>query len=280
MKPACLMLTLVIIVAIICVCIMVKFATEITVEERKRGLFNGEDVYRLTRSMGIVTLKEEQLYINRYPYVAAVMRNSSNSWVFSCFGAVYESKWLITTAHCRINASYRVIFYSDIARNLTRTFPIQFWRIHDHYEVKNNNFLNDIAIAKLNTEMYNYSERNIILDCQISNDIEASIWKTVFTMDKIVYLTNEMANYRPKISDKRLCSELFGIEIDDSIICVDMSEYVDCFINEFGPIFIGDRLLGVLSVKPKECNNKYAVFTNVSFFTNWLRKSSQTNFYG
>lgn len=109
MKAACIVLTVLIFIAIMAVCVMVKFATDITVEERKRehmpggAVGGGGGVYHYTKSMGVITLNDNSSLpiAERFPYVAAITRNSSALWSFACFASVVLIKWVITSAHCR-----------------------------------------------------------------------------------------------------------------------------------------------------------------------------------
>lgn len=104
MKAACLILSVTIFLAIMAVCVMVKFATDITVEERKRefGALGG-GVYHYAKAMGVISLSENTSLpiAERFPYVAAVARNSSTLWSFACFASVVLIKWVVTSAHCR-----------------------------------------------------------------------------------------------------------------------------------------------------------------------------------
>lgn len=104
MKAACIVLSTTIFLAIMAVCIMVKFATDITVEERKReyGLQGGA-IYQFSKSMGVISLHDNASFsiAERFPYVAAVTRNSSTLWSFACFASVVLIKWVVTSAHCR-----------------------------------------------------------------------------------------------------------------------------------------------------------------------------------
>ena len=59
------------------------------------------------RLSDIVTLTDDNMNFTRrlaarFPYVAAVTTNSSNSvWSFACFASVILVKWIVTSAHCR-----------------------------------------------------------------------------------------------------------------------------------------------------------------------------------
>lgn len=104
MKAACIVLTVLIFIAIMAVCVMVKFATDITVEERKREYsMPGGTVYQFTKAMGVISLHDNASMpiAERFPYVAAVTRNSSTFWSFACFASVILIKWVVTSAHCR-----------------------------------------------------------------------------------------------------------------------------------------------------------------------------------
>lgn len=105
-------------------------------------------------------------------------------------------------------------------------------------------------------------------------EVEASVWKTVATMDKKVYLTNHFDKYEVRIADPGKCYESYGVPVDDSTICIDTSAYEDCFVHEYGPIYSGDKVVGIIAVKPVDCEMKLAIFTNVSYFTNWILRTT------
>ncbi|PZC84875.1 trypsin epsilon [Helicoverpa armigera] len=283
MKAACLILTLLIFLAIMAVCVMVKFATDITVEERKREYTQGGTVYQYTRAMGVISLNENSsMQISeRFPYVAAVTRNTSKFWSFACFASIVLIKWVVTSAHCRRqSATHRVLLFHDFARNYTHTYPILFWRLHEKFNSSNPTPRYDIAVAKLNVDYYPFTMKPSVFDDKEATELEASIWKTVSTMDKKLYLTNDFDKYEVRIADAAKCFEGYGVELDQSMICIDVSDYDDCFIHEFGPLYSGDKVVGILAVKPRDCDMKLAIFTNVSYYTNWILKSTHTTYYG
>lgn len=119
-----------------------------------------------------------------------------------------------------------------------------------------------------------------VFDEREATEVDASIWKTVSTMDKKLYLTNDFDKYEVRIANSAKCFESYGVELDDSMICIDMSDYEDCFIHEFGPIYSADRVIGILAVRPRDCDMKLAIFTNISFYANWILRSTHTTYYG
>lgn len=275
MRISCVILSSLILVAVLTVCIMVKFATEISVDDKLRDDLPG--VFRF-KNMGLIRLSENSSLViaERFPYVAAITRNSSTNWEFVCFGSVILIKWIVTSAHCRSAGSvHRVLLYSDFVKNYTNTYPILFWRLHENYDstVPAPNY--DIALAKLNVNQ----DRVLILKSASlsefnSTDIVASVWKTVSAMNKRLYLTNDFEKFPVKIAPSARCFESYGIYLDMSMFCVDMSDYEDCFMYEFGPLFFEDTVVGVIAVKPTDCDVKLAIFTNVSYYKSWILEST------
>ncbi|XP_023935314.2 uncharacterized protein LOC112043883 [Bicyclus anynana] len=273
MKVACVILTLIISVAIMAVCVMVKFATDIRVEERARELQPA--VGRLASGIAVVALNENSTVraAQRFPYIAAIASNSTKSFSFACFASVILYKWVVTSAHCRRRgALHRVLLFSDFAKNLTRTFPILFWRIHHEFDINSTIPFYDIAIAKFNVDDTRFTIKPSTFDNKSVEDCEASVWKTVSAMDRKIYLVNDFDTYSVKIAAASRCYETYGIQVDESMICVDLSDHDDCFTHEFGPIYSEDKVVGVLAAKPKDCEVKYAIFTNVSFYATWIIK--------
>ncbi|XP_013143044.1 PREDICTED: trypsin delta/gamma-like [Papilio polytes] len=284
MKAACIILTIIIFVAIMAVCVMVKFATDITVEDRKREYMPGNGgVYEVAKSIGVFALNDNYTLpiAERFPYVAAITRNSSDTWSFACFGSVILVKWVVTSAHCRKpGATHRILLLQDYIKNYTHTYPILFWRINEKYNASDPSGKNDIAVAKLNLDSYPAIAKSSTIDSNEAKEIEANVWKTVSTMSKQVYLTNNFDKFEVKIAKRHKCFESYGVKIDDSLICVDMSDYEDCFIHEFGPLYAGDKLVGILAMKPKDCDLKLLVFTNVSYHAKWILRITHTPLYG
>lgn len=284
-KTACVILTVLIVVAIMAVCVMVKFATEITIQEKKRESYvhGGGSVYNFAKSMGVITLNDNtsQIISERFPYVAAITRNSSSTWSFSCFASVILVKWVVTSAHCRKHgATHRVLIYHDFIKNYTHTYPILFWRLHEKFNITRPTPKYDIAVAKLNVDLYSFSMRPAVFDEKPIREVEVSVWKTVSTMDKKMFLTNDFDKLEMSIVHPTRCFESYGVELDETLMCVDLSDYEDCFTHEFGPIFYGDKVVGILAVKPRDCDVKLAIFTNVSYYSNWILRSTHTTYYG
>ncbi|CAG9794281.1 unnamed protein product [Diatraea saccharalis] len=284
MKVACVVLTVFILIAIMAVCIMVKFATEITLQEKRRDYIIGGGVYNFARSMGVIALSDNtsKAIYERFPYVAAITRNASSTWSFSCFAAVVLSRWVVTSAHCRRHgATHRVLVYNDFIRNYTHTYPILFWRLHEKFNLTYTMPKYDIAVAKLNVDHNPFPMKAATFDDRpAGNFVEASVWKTVSTMDKKMYLTNDFEKIEVFIVPHAKCYENYGLPLDESLICVDLSYYEDCFIHEFGPMFFEDKVVGVLAVKPRDCEIRLAIFTNISYYSNWILKSTHTTYYG
>lgn len=280
MQWSCLILAALILVSIMIVCIMVKFAIVHHTDTKTLEDLPEYAPLRFAKNMGLITLSEKGSLNNsqRFPYVAAITRNATRAWEFACFASVILVKWVVTSAHCRRTGStHRVFLYNDYVRNITVTYPIMLWRLHELYNASIPSPKYDIAVAKLNlanTKEFTLKSANV--DEYEVTTIEASVWKTVSTMDKKLYLTNDFEKIPVLLASAANCYESYGIYLDESMFCVDMSEHEECFINEFGPIYTGDKLVGIIAVKPRDCDMKLAIFTNVSYYTNWILRTTRT----
>ncbi|CAG9091878.1 unnamed protein product [Plutella xylostella] len=280
MKPSCIIITLMVILTMIVIVVMVKFATEISVEERRRDSVElSGDVRKIHKTMGLVAVKDDAALIKmaeRFPYLAAFTRNSSTSWHFACFGALVVSSWVVTAARCRrLGATHRALLLPELTApgNRTRTHPVLYWKLHDDYNATRPELYN-IAVVKL---YINQATRKsaVVQETKVNDLVQASIWKTLTTMTHEEYLTNDVDKYMCKLTDRSRCSDVSGVDLDDGVICVDMSGHEDCFVHEFGPIFFGNRIVGVLAVKPVSCAAKLAIFTNVSHYSHWILKTAR-----
>lgn len=269
-------LSTLIFIAVLTVCIMVKFATEISVDDKLRDDLPG--VFRF-KNMGLIRISENSslAVAERFPYVAALTRNSSTNWEFACFASVILIKWIVTSAHCRHAGSvHRVLLYSDFVKNYTNTYPILFWRLHEKYDETVPSPSYDIAVAKLNVLQDRvFTLKSASIHEFNTTDVVASVWKTVSAMDKRLYLTNDFEKFPVKIAPSARCFESYGVYLDTSMFCVDMSDYEDCFVHEFGPIYSEDTVVGVIAVTPRDCDTKLAIFTNVSHYVTWIMKSTR-----
>lgn len=278
MQSSCLVLATLILVSIMIVCIMVKFAVD---ESKPKNLdASSDETLRFAKNMGLIRLSENSSVdvSERFPYVAAITRNSSRTWEFACFASVILVKWVVTSAHCRKTGStHRVFLYNDFVKNASTTYPIMLWRLHELYNSSIPSPKYDIAVAKLNLDnAIPFTLKSANIDEYGVRAAEASVWKTVTTMDKKLYLTNDFEKIPVVIAPETKCYESYGIYLDESMFCVDMSEYDSCFINEFGPIYTGDKIVGIIAVRPRDCDMKLAIFTNVSYYTNWILRATRT----
>ncbi|KOB75155.1 Alpha/beta hydrolase fold-1 domain-containing protein [Operophtera brumata] len=218
----------------------------------------------------------------RYSNTKAANRVAA-SWSFACFASLILVKWVVTSAHCRSsNSTHRVLLYYDYTKHYSETYAVLFWRLHEQYNISKPSHKYDIAVAKINMENRNsLAPKAAVFDSQRVTDIEASLWKTVMSIDRKIYLTNDFHMYKLKIESSGKCFQSYGVEISEDLICIDLSEHDEmCFVHEFGPIYNQDKVVGVLAVKPAACDTKVAVFTNVSYYSNWITKSTLTTYYG
>lgn len=276
MRISCVVLSTLIVIAVLTLCVMVKYATEISVDDKLRDDLPG--VFRF-KNMGLIRTNENSsiAVADRFPYVAAITRNSSTNWEFACFASVILFKWIVTSAHCRHAGSvHRVLLYSGFVKNYTNTYPIMFWRLHEKYDASVPSPNYDIAVAKLNVIQDRFFALKSACINEFINitDVVASVWKTVSAMDRRLYLTNDFEKFPVKIAPSLRCFERYGIHLDTSMFCVDLSDYEDCFVHEFGPIYSDDTVVGVIAVNPKDCDTKLAIFTNVSHYVTWILKST------
>lgn len=279
MQSSCLVLAALILVSIMTVCVMVKFATDDHTKQKNDDT-PSHGIFRFAKNMGLIKLSENSSFATseRFPYVAAITRNATRSWEFVCFASVILVKWVVTSAHCRRTGStHRVFLYNDFVRNISTTYPIMLWRLHELYNSTIPSPKYDIAVAKLNlANAKPFTLKSANIDEYEVTSIDASVWKTVSTMDKKLYLTNDFEKLPVLLASATKCYESYGIYLDESMFCVDMSMHDDCFINEFGPIYTGDKIVGIIAVKPRDCDMKLAIFTNVSYYTNWILRTTRT----
>ncbi|XP_063631577.1 kallikrein-8-like isoform X2 [Cydia splendana] len=181
--------------------------------------------------------------------------------------------WIVTAAHCNqpnTRHTDRTLFYRDYIQNRTNTIPILKWKVHPGFISKSTVTWHDIALAQVDKEM------NIPAPVFFTSGVQkvqASVWKTIVTMDRRTYLTTDMDLYDVELVDPTNCYELYGFTLDDTLLCVNVTHETDCFVTEFGPIFTPrERVLGVLRLAPNDCNNKLAIFTNVTSYFEWISK--------
>ncbi|XP_063391427.1 kallikrein-8-like [Cydia fagiglandana] len=211
----------------------------------------------------------------RYPYLTAIITlnitNKSEGWVFSCFGSLIATGWIVTAAHCnQPKHNDRTLLYRDYIQNRTNTHPILKWKVHPEYTATSTVPWHDIALGQVNKDMD--IPAPVFFTSGVPK-IQASVWKTIVTMDRRTYLTTDMDLYDVELVDPSICYELYGFTLDDTLLCVNMTHETDCFVTEFGPIFTPrDRVLGVLRLAPNDCDNKVAIFTNVTSYFEWISK--------
>ncbi|XP_063544320.1 chymotrypsin-like protease CTRL-1 [Cydia strobilella] len=214
---------------------------------------------------------------HRYPYLAAIIAqsgtNDTEGWIFTCFGSVITMRWIVTTAHCKIpDHTHRALLHRDYIYNHTNTRLILRWKVHPGFISNSTVPWHDIALVKVDKDMETAAPVFFTNGVQ---QVQASVWKTIITMDRRTYLTNAMEIYDVELVNPIFCYERYGFTLDDTLICVNMTHDADCFITEFGPIFTPtERVLGVLRLMPNDCDNKLAIFTNVTSYFEWISKET------
>ncbi|XP_041988045.1 trypsin-like [Aricia agestis] len=272
MKAAVISLVIIVCVAILAVSVMIKFASNLSEEERQR--VHGLESYRIGQNiLAKIDANLNTKIANRFPYVAAIVRNGSNSWNSVCFGSVILDKWLVTSAHCKKASTgfvrHKVLLLYDFTNNSSRLYDVVFWKAHERF---NGSLLYDISVAAFDMRTTLKLKTSNVVEMQVP-EVDACIWKTVSSMNRRMYLLNDIERYTLSVAPPERCGEFYNITINESQICVDLSSYEDCFIFEFGPVFWGNNLVGVLAQQPKDCEGKLAIFTNVSYFSPWITQT-------
>ena len=222
--------------------------------------------------------------LRSHPWVAQIRHPiSPESDNHSCGGTLIQRSWILTAAHCTLDANgnplsmagFTIVLgqYERGAGDGTEQYS-SVKRIVRHGSY---NFLtddNDIALLELNTPaVFSRNVRTVTLNSpgSIGENLTVIGWGIRETGTTSPVLRQARI---PSVS-RETCQSSYSKTVTSNMLCagVPQGDIGPCYTDSGGPISNGNReQVGLVSWGVRGCNspNFYSVYTNVSNYTNWI----------
>lgn len=220
---------------------------------------------------GPAVIGGKQAKLKDHPYYVLVT-NPQGTQI--CGGTLIRKRWILTAAHCiddKGNRGAVIVFGYDRASNKYAD-AVQSDRVIVH--PKWNGQGNDIGLVRI--------QRNPKLSSPLIKptgfNTKASKPKVGSKQLLVGYgLTRPQAQQPAKHLQKvrlpiKSCTGIFG-ESNKEAICAGGGPVSACYGDSGGPLMAGKKVAGVVSGGADPCGSSYGVFTRVSYYSKWIKKT-------
>lgn len=201
-----------------------------------------------------------------------------------CGGAIIDSEWIITAAHCVTGWPPQFIRVA-VGSNLY-TEPLEIYyldRIHLHCNFDQPKYHNDIAVLHVNSTMrWNEKVQPIALPGKMLNTSEALLltgWGLISLWDPYPEALQKLNMYQVQRNE---CSEMLqefeDINVDVGHVCAYVKRYQGaCHGDNGGPLVYNNTLVGVHAWSYPCADGYPDIFTNIWYYRDWLRQAMSGN---
>ncbi len=245
----------------------------------------------------------DQSAAGQFPYISALVRNSSASLVNRqfCGASVINNKWLMTAAHCmydqfggRIsNDSFKaVVGITNLRTESPTEYVVSNYFIHPGYNNNSQDIANDIALIELAT---NTSQTPVSLFSDNANVLvgyNATVagWGATDYSDPTQPLfPDELRHALVPIVSRDVCNAAVSYDgnISSNQICAGFAQGgIDSCVGDSGGPLIANfegvpAQLGIVSYG-RGCAEAlfYGVYTNVGQYVDWISQYTQVSTVG
>ncbi|TMW46141.1 hypothetical protein DOY81_008778 [Sarcophaga bullata] len=219
-------------------------------------------------------------YAGQLPYqVGLHVRNYKSSlW---CGGSLIGSQWVLTAAHCTIDAVSVTVYLGSIQRSYGTTHTVSRQNIIIHHGYNGYSTNNDIALIQIPAVSLNSPYIQTVKLPSITN------YPIAYTGENVIvsgwgrtntdyYGSKYLQWARLQVITNNVCAAAFGSQIISATICVSTPGGVStCFGDSGGPMVLENSkvLIGVASfIYSTNCRSGYpSGFTRITSYLDWIK---------
>lgn len=230
----------------------------------------------------------------QFPYFVLLDILKLDGSISFCGGGLINPRFVITAAHCMINAIGVECYFPIVDENDPRlTMHVQAEKIivHDHFI--SSTLRNDIALLKLPPHQMGTTEPIVLEPPNEDESFEGEVAEIagigIYNTDG--FYSEVLRYYYPVVTNLRECKNIYANQlwnrVRDTNICAMMQPNQGlvqgtCFGDSGGPlVLVRDGLhilIGIVSYGPPHCEtNVPHVFTRVNAYTDWIAKKINEN---
>ena len=255
--------------------------------ESKGRLANGYNAGILVSAAVNETLGESEgritngytAYAGQLPYQAFLSIKNKKGSVM-CGGSLIGSQWILTAAHCTINAVSVTVYLGSIQRYYGSAYTVSRQNIIIHHNYNGYDQLNDISLIKIPAVSLNSPYIQPIKLPAITNYYSSYAGENVIvsgwgqTSDTNYSGSMYLQWARLQVITNNVCAHSFG-SMASSIICVATNGGIStCFGDSGGPMVLENSkvLIGLTAFGQRSCQSGYpAGFTRITSYLDWIK---------
>ncbi|XP_067644250.1 collagenase-like [Eurosta solidaginis] len=222
---------------------------------------------------------------NQFPYQAGLLLFDGENWGF-CGGSLISKEWVLTAAHCTLNAVRGLVYLGSITRfDRTVRLEVDKCDIKGHPEYDMETKINDIALIKIPAVKYSAAIKPVSLPkCSASyptyvdETVVASGWGRTSDTSTSCSPVLQFANL--KVIPNEVCAEEYGsIKIGSGMVCTSTVNRIGiCVGDSGGPLVLASskRQIGIISFySHKGCeSDSPAGHTRVTSYLDWIQANT------
>ncbi|XP_067636369.1 collagenase-like [Eurosta solidaginis] len=222
---------------------------------------------------------------NKFPYQAGLSLFDGENWGI-CGGSLISKKWVLTAAHCTLNAVNVIVFLGSITPlDPIVRLEVDKCNIKAHPEFDWESKLNDIALIKIPAVKYSAVIRPVSLPkCDssyptyVDETVVASGWGLTSDRDTSSSPVLQFANM--KVISNEVCAEEYGSSvIKTGHLCTSTDNRIGpCVGDSGGPLVLTSLMLqiGIMSFHSEDgCEAGLpAGYTRVTSYLGWIQENT------
>ncbi|XP_073831794.1 trypsin-like [Musca autumnalis] len=199
-----------------------------------------------------------------------------------CSGTILNSQWILTAAHCfTFFTSPKDIVVQYGSNELKPHYPSHknVERIVKHEGYNPTVTIHDIALLKLESPLPFYialGHVNLPKDTQTqyeNKDVTLIGWGLNECFQTMGSLTSRLNKVSLKTITLNECRLSLLSVVHKTNLCAGGNGKGQCSGDSGGPLMLNNRQIGVVSWSLKPCAKKPGVFTNVSYYIDWIKET-------
>lgn len=220
-----------------------------------------------------------------FPYMASLRTRTG---MHTCGATILATDWILTAAHCIYSENpedYSVQYgTNEISRNGDYIVKVKKIVVHQGYD-GDNNFIHDIAVLQLEEPIEFNKNVHPVQIPEYLELTEGGVGAMVVGWgynDTAGMLQNWLQKVELETVTDSECRKLHFERIHSTNICAGVVEggKGQCTGDSGGPLLVNNKQVGIVSWSMKPCTAAPypGVFTEISYYTEWLREHTDLSF--